>query len=360
MNNHANLNRCNAMPESSMSRKYLPSLLLILFAFTAPVSTLAETESPIAIAIHAGAGTMNREDMDQQLEAQIRGALLDAVQAGHHVLRLGGSSLDAVQAAVTRLEDSPHFNAGRGAVFNADGKNEMDASIMDGSNLQAGAVAGIHNIKNPILLARRVMTDSPHVMLMGEGAEMFAREQELEFADDDYFYTERRWEQLQKAKQKGSDKSASNGGQYPDRWMSTVGAVALDSAGNLAAATSTGGMTNKSFGRVGDSPIIGAGTYADNRSCAVSATGHGEYFIRATVARDICARMQFQGVSLQKAADDVVMGELVQLGGTGGIISVDKKGNIALVFNTEGMYRASVDTGGNIQVAIYKDDDAGE
>jgi beta-aspartyl-peptidase (threonine type) len=360
MNNHANLNRCNAIPESSMPRIYLPSLLLILFAFTAPMNTLAETESPIAIAIHAGAGTMNREDMDQQLEAQIRGALLDAVQAGHHVLRLGGSSLDAVQAAVTRLEDSPHFNAGRGAVFNADGKNEMDASIMDGSNLQAGAVAGIHNIKNPILLARRVMTDSPHVMLMGEGAEMFAREQELEFADDDYFYTERRWEQLQKAKQHGSDKSASNGGQYPDRWMSTVGAVALDSAGNLAAATSTGGMTNKSFGRVGDSPIIGAGTYADNRSCAVSATGHGEYFIRATVARDICARMQFQGVSLQKAADDVVMGELVNLGGTGGIISVDKQGNIALVFNTEGMYRASVDTSGNIQVAIYKDDDAGD
>lgn len=343
-----------------MSRKHLLKPLLVLLAFTGPMSTFAETEYPIAIAIHAGAGTMNRQEMNQQLEAQIRGALLDAVQAGHHVLRLGGSSLDAVETAVTRLEDSPHFNAGRGAVFNADGKNEMDASIMDGSNLQAGAVAAIHNIKNPILLARRVMTDSPHVMLMGEGAEMFAREQELEFADDDYFFTERRWEQLQKAKQEGSDKSASADGQYPDHWMSTVGAVALDSAGNLAAATSTGGMTNKRFGRVGDSPIIGAGTYADNRSCAVSATGHGEYFIRATVARDICARMQFQGVSLQKAADDVVMGELVQLGGTGGIISVDKQGNIALVFNTEGMYRASVDTKGDIQVAIYKDDDAGE
>ena len=343
-----------------MSRKHLLIVLLVLLAFVTAMSASAETKPPIAIAIHAGAGTMNRQDMDKQTEAQIRGALLEAVQAGHQVLRLGGSSLDAVEAAVTRLEDSPHFNAGRGAVFNADGKNEMDASIMDGSNLQAGAVAAIHNIKNPILLARRVMTESPHVMLMGEGAEMFAREQELEFADDDYFFTERRWEQLQKAKLEGSDKSANADGRYPDRWMSTVGAVALDSAGNLAAGTSTGGMTNKRFGRVGDSPIIGAGTYADNRSCAVSATGHGEYFIRATVARDICARMQFQGASLQKAADEVVMGELVQMGGTGGIISVDKQGNIALVFNTEGMYRASVDTVGNIQVAIYKEDGAGE
>jgi beta-aspartyl-peptidase (threonine type) len=278
------------------------------------------------------------------------------VQVGHHVLRLGGNSLDAVTAAVTHLEDSPFFNAGRGAVFNADGKNEMDASIMEGSELQAGAVAGVHNIRNPILLARKVMTDSPHVMLTGEGAEIFAREQGIEFADDDYFYTEHRWQQLQKAKAKGADKSASLSHEYPDRWLSTVGAVALDSQGNLAAATSTGGMTNKSYGRVGDSPIIGAGTYADNRSCAVSATGHGEYFIRATVARDICARMQYQGVSLQQAADAVVMKELVEMGGDGGIISVDNQGNIALVFNTEGMYRASVNTAGDIEVAIYKDD----
>jgi len=323
-----------------------------------PMKAQADTPAPFAIAIHAGAGTMNKEEMSKLLEAQIRGALLEAVQAGHHVLRLGGSSLDAVEAAVTILEDSPHFNAGRGAVFNADGKNELDASIMDGSNLQAGAVAGVHNIRNPILLARKVMTNSPHVMLMGEGAVSFAREQGLEFADDDYFFTQHRWDQLQKAKAENDDTSASITGQYPDRWMSTVGAVALDSAGNLAAATSTGGMTNKRFGRVGDSPIIGAGTYADNRSCAVSATGHGEYFIRATVARDICARVQYQGISMQEAADAVVMDELVRMGGEGGVISIDNKGNIALVFNTEGMYRASVNTTGDIEVSIYKEDNS--
>ncbi len=334
-------------------------LLCTTLATGLPMNIQAESPAPIAIAIHAGAGTMNKQDMNEQTEEEIRGALLEAVQAGHQVLRLGGSSLDAVQAAVTRLEDSPHFNAGRGAVFNADGKNEMDASIMDGSNLQAGAVAGVHNIRNPILLARKVMTDSPHVMLMGEGAVSFAREQGIEFADDDYFFTEHRWEQLQKARAEGEDKSARVVGQYPDRWMSTVGAVALDSSGNLAAATSTGGMTNKRFGRVGDSPIIGAGTYADNRSCAVSATGHGEYFIRATVARDICARVQFQGLTLQQAADAVVMDELVRLGGTGGIISIDTVGHIAMVFNTEGMYRASINTAGDIEVAIYIDDGTG-
>ncbi len=323
------------------------------------LNTRADTADelpPFAIAIHAGAGTMSPEEMDRQAEARIRGALLDAVQAGHHILRLGGSSLDAVEAAVTRLEDSPLFNAGRGAVFNAEGKNEMDASIMDGSNLQAGAVAGVNNIRNPILLARKVMTDSPHVMLMGEGAEIFAREQGIAFEDDAYFYTERRWEQLQKAKAEGSDKSAGMNREYPDRWLSTVGAVALDSHGNLAAATSTGGTTNKSYGRVGDSPIIGAGTYADNRSCAVSATGTGEYFIRATVARDICSRVQYLGVSVQQAADDVVMGELVRMGGDGGIIAMDNRGNIAMVFNTAGMYRASVNTAGDVEIGIYRDE----
>lgn len=334
----------------------LPVFLFATLSLLPAMNVPADTGAPVAIAIHAGAGTMDKNEMDHKTEAQIRGVLLEAVQAGHHVLRLGGSSLDAVEAAVTRLENSPFFNAGRGAVFNADGKNEMDASIMDGSNLQAGAVAGVHNIRNPILLARKVMTASPHVMLMGEGAEIFAREQGIEFADDDYFFTERRWQQLQQAKLQGEDISAAVDWQYPDRWLSTVGAVALDSHGNVAAATSTGGMTNKSYGRVGDSPIIGAGTYADNRSCAVSATGHGEYFIRATVARDICARVQFQGVSLQQAADAVVMDQLVKMGGTGGIISIDNKGNLALVFNTEGMYRASVDTTGEIQVSIYKDE----
>lgn len=332
-------------------------LLLVAALILNPGDSAAESRPVFAIAIHAGAGTMNREEMDRQTEAQIRGALLDAVQAGHHVLRLGGTSLDAVEAAVTRLEDSPFFNAGRGAVFNAEGKNEMDAAIMDGSSLQAGAVAGVHNIRNPILLARKVMTDSPHVMLMGEGAEVFAREQGIAFEDDAYFYTERRWEQLLKARADSADKSAGLNQEYPDRWLSTVGAVALDSHGNLAAATSTGGTTNKSYGRVGDSPIIGAGTYADNRSCAVSATGTGEYFIRATVARDICARVQYLGVSLQQAADEVVMGELVRMGGDGGIIAIDSQGNIALVFNTAGMYRASVNTAGDVEIGIYGNED---
>jgi beta-aspartyl-peptidase (threonine type) len=229
----------------------------------------------------------------------------------------------------------------------------MDASIMDGSNLEAGAVAGVQNIRNPILLARKVMTDSVHVMLMGEGAEVFARANGIEFADDDYFFTERRWQQLQKAKSR-QEPDAQLKSKSPDRWLSTVGAVALDANGNLAAATSTGGMTNKRWGRVGDSPIIGAGTYADNRSCAVSATGHGEYFIRATIARDICARVQYQGLALAAAADAVINGQLRDMGGDGGIIAIDPKGNIALTFNTPGMYRASLDVDGNLLVRIYK------
>jgi beta-aspartyl-peptidase (threonine type) len=229
----------------------------------------------------------------------------------------------------------------------------MDASIMDGSNLEAGAVAGVQNIRNPILLARKVMTDSVHVMLMGEGAEVFARANGIEFANDDYFFTERRWQQLQKAKSR-QKLDALLKSESPDRWLSTVGAVALDANGNLAAATSTGGMTNKRWGRVGDSPIIGAGTYADNRSCAVSATGHGEYFIRATIARDICARVQYQGLALSAAADAVINGQLRDMGGDGGIIAMDPKGNIALTFNTPGMYRASLDVDGNLLVRIYK------
>ena len=226
---------------------------------------------------------------------------------------------------------------------------------MYGRDLSAGAVAAVHNIRNPILLARAVMTDSPHVMLMGQGAESFAREQGIAFEDDAYFHTDYRWEQLQKAK--ASDRpDATFLSETPDQWFSTVGAVALDRDGNLAAATSTGGMTNKQWGRVGDVPVIGAGTYADNASCAVSATGHGEYFIRATVARDICARMEYTGVSLEEAANEVVMNKLVGMGGSGGIISVDPDGNISLTFNTPGMYRASVGKDGELYVGIYRDE----
>ncbi len=312
----------------------------------------ADTSPPVAIAIHAGAGTISKEDFTATLELEIRDTLKKAVLAGYEILSSGGSSLDAVTRAITILEDSPHFNAGRGAVFNAQGKHELDASIMDGSGLEAGAITGVHNIRNPILLARKVMTDSVHVMLMGEGAQVFARAKGIEFADDDYFFTERRWQQLQKAK-KEAKQEALYRPETMDHWMSTVGAVALDIHGNLAAATSTGGMTNKRWGRVGDSPIIGAGTYADNRSCAVSATGHGEYFIRATVARDICARVQYQGLDLAAAADAVIHGQLREMGGDGGIIAIDPKGELALTFNTAGMYRASVDVEGNLDVEIY-------
>ena len=267
-------------------------ILAALLAVTACMNLSAETTAPVAIAIHAGAGTIERSNLGEEQETQIRAALEKAVRAGHEILESGGTSLDAIVRAVTLLENTPFFNAGKGAVFNSAGKNELDASIMDGSDLNAGAVAGVHNIRNPILLARKVMTDSRHVMLGGKGAETFARENDIEFADDAYFRTDYRWQQLEKARAREVS-SAAYLSETPDQWFSTVGAVAVDSSGNLAAATSTGGMTNKRWGRIGDSPIIGAGTYADNRSCAVSATGHGEYFIRATVARDICSRVQY-------------------------------------------------------------------
>ena len=338
-----------------LNRRTMLTLILALSSGPSSIIAFAEPGAPVAIAIHAGAGTISKEEFTASMELEIRGALMQAVQAGHKVLSAGGSSLDAITLAITILEDSPHFNAGRGAVFNAQGRHELDASIMAGSNLEAGAVAGVQNIRNPILLARKIMTDSVHVMLMGEGAEVFARANGIEFADPDYFFTERRWQQLQKARNK-EKQDALLQSESPDRWLSTVGAVALDANGNLAAATSTGGMTNKRWGRVGDSPIIGAGTYADNRSCAVSATGHGEYFIRATVARDICSRVQYQGLDLASAADAVINGQLRDMGGDGGIIALDTKGNIALTFNTPGMYRASVDVEGNLEVRIYKDE----
>ena len=314
-----------------------------------------QSEPPFAIAIHGGSGAIEKGEFPPAREAEIRATLEQAVRAGHATLAAGGSSLDAVTRAVTILEDSPHFNAGRGAVFNAEGRNELDASIMEGAGLKAGAVAAVHGVRNPVLLARKVMTDSVHVMLMGEGAEAFAREQGIAFEDDAYFYTDYRWQQLQKAKA-SEQPDATFLSETPDPWFSTVGAVALDQDGNLAAATSTGGMTNKRWGRVGDSPIIGAGTYADNRSCAVSATGHGEYFIRTTVARDICARLQYTGISLVEATRQVVHGQLTEMGGSGGVIAVDPGGNVALTFNTAGMYRASIDAEGKLYVAIFGDE----
>lgn len=311
---------------------------------------------PIAIAVHGGAGTTAPADLSAETEAQVRATLEQAVRAGHQVLDEGGISLDAVQAAVMVLEDSPLFNAGKGAVFNHDGINEMDAAIMNGADLNAGAVSGLRTIRNPVLAARAVMDHSPHVLLFGQGAEQFAADRGLAQVDPVYFYTQRRWLQLKSAREKEREfglRDASNPGPGQDRIFSTVGAVALDRHGNLAAATSTGGLTNKRFGRVGDVPVIGAGTYANNASCAVSATGHGEYFIRSVVAFDICAQLEYRGLTLEQATEEVVMNKLVQRGGNGGVIAIDASGNLSLRFNTRGMYRAALDKSGNLTVAIW-------
>lgn len=312
----------------------------------------AIAEQPLAIAVHGGAGTIERGALSSEREQAIRDALEKAVRAGHAILVAGGSSLDAVSAAVEILEDAPEFNAGRGAVLTSEGGVELDASIMNGANLDAGAVAGVKGLRNPIQAARLVMTDSPHVMLVGEGAASFARNRDLVFADDDWFITDFRREQLE-AIQARQDAAVT---ELSEDWFSTVGAVAIDHAGNLAAATSTGGMANKRWGRVGDSPIIGAGTYADNRSCAVSATGHGEYFIRHVVAYDICARVAYTGQTLAEAADTVINEVLRQAGGEGGVIAVDPQGRISMPFNTAGMYRAAIHADGSLEVGIYDDE----
>jgi beta-aspartyl-peptidase (threonine type) len=291
--------------------------------------------------IHGGAGNIVQEDMLDEREQAYRAALTEALGVGYEILQHGGEALDAVEAVIVMMEDSPLFNSGKGAVFNSEGQHELDASIMDGSTLQAGAVTGVRKVKNPIRLARLVMEESKHVLLAGEGAERFGSEQDIDFVPEDYFYTQRRWESLQRARQREEDKHG------------TVGAVALDQAGNLAAGTSTGGMTNKRFGRIGDSPIIGAGTYADNQTCAVSCTGHGEYFIRAAIAYDISARMAYSGNTLSQAAHDVIEGKLTDMGGTGGAIAIDKNGYIAMPFNTQGMYRGYVDQHGKITVEMY-------
>jgi len=317
---------------------------------SAMAETPKEEKLEYAIAIHGGAGTITRENMTPDKEEQYIEALNVALTRGENVLKSGGTSLDAIQAAIMFMEDSPLFNAGKGAVFTSDGQNALDASIMNGADQNAGAVGGVAHIKNPILAARAVMEKSEHVMLAGSGAEKFALSEGIELVDPQYFYTQRRYNALQKVKEQ--EKAAETIAEE-DR-HGTVGAVALDKFGNLAAGTSTGGMTNKKFDRIGDAPIIGAGTYADNASCAVSSTGHGEYFIRYAVAHDIAARMEYKGISLQEAADEVVMDKLVEKGGSGGIISVDNVGNVALVFNSEGMYRGYA-TPNKREVKIYND-----
>jgi beta-aspartyl-peptidase (threonine type) len=301
------------------------------------------------LAIHGGAGTLPRADMSADRERLYRDGLSDALTAGYAVLDSGGASLDAVTRAVMVLEDNPLFNAGHGAVFTLDGRNELDASIMDGATLKAGAVCGLTRIKNPIELARAVMEHSEFVMLSGSGAEEFALDRGFAFVPPGYFFTEARWRQLERIR--GGDADVS---PLTISHVGTVGAVALDSGGRLAAATSTGGMTGKRYHRIGDSPIIGAGTYADDRSCAVSATGHGEIFIRAVVAHDICARMRFGGRSLAEAVREVVLDELPALGGEGGVISIDRGGAIVMEFNSEGMFRASRSAGEAPAIGIYR------
>ncbi len=317
-------------------------------------------EPPIAIAIHGGAGTMRKENMTAEQEEAYRSKLTEALTLGHEILKNGGSSLDAVEQVIILLEDSPLFNAGKGAVFTNAGTVELDASIMEGKTLQAGAVAAVKHVKNPVSLARLVMEKSPHVMLAGEGAEAFAQEQGMEAVPNEYFHTPRRWEDLQREKSEEQQKNASpksllpggKPGAVPQDLYGTVGVVALDKSGNLAAGTSTGGRTNKRWGRVGDSPIIGAGTYADNRTCAISATGHGEYFMRLVVAHRISALMAYRGLSVNEAAEQAIR-ELGELGGEGGVIALDKNGNIAMPFNTAGMYRGYVDREGEVWVGIY-------
>lgn len=307
-----------------------------------------------ALAVHGGAGTIRKTEMTAVQEEQYRRSILAALEAGQRILAAGGTALDAVEAAVVVLEDDPLFNAGRGSVFTHEGKIEMDAAIMDGKRLRAGAVAAVRNVKNPVRLARKVMEQSGHILLIGDGAYRFAEEAGVELCDNTYFFTDRRWQELENAIAAGKVKLDHSpldprAGNKP---IGTVGAVAVDSYGSLAAATSTGGMTNKKFGRVGDTPIIGAGTYADDL-CAVSCTGHGEFFILGVAAYDVAAQMRYKGETLAAAAANTIE-HIEKIGGEGGLIAIDAKGNIVMPFNTEGMYRGYVTTEDKPAAAIYR------
>ncbi len=307
-----------------------------------------------ALVIHGGAGTITRDQMTPERDAEYRKALNEALDIGADILKNGGAAIEAVETTIMYLEDNPLFNAGRGAVFTHEGKNELDAAIMVGKDLGAGAVAGLTNIKNPIRAARAVMEKSEHVFLTGKGAEQFSAEQGLEEVDPQYFFTQNRWDGLQRALQ--ADQPTGSIFSVPeDRKMGTVGCVALDKNGELVAGTSTGGMTNKRWNRIGDVPVIGAGTYANNATCAVSCTGHGEYFIRYTVGHDVSALMEYKGVTLTQATEEVVMNKLVKAEGSGGLIAVDSNGNVAMTFNSEGMYRGYAKPGERV-VGIYKDE----
>ncbi len=314
------------------------------------VKAAPPTPALVSIAIHGGAGTLSPSEMTPELAARYTAALEQARDVGYAILEKGGPALDAVEAAVRVLEDNELFNAGRGAVFDADGRNSLDASIMDGSTLAAGAITGVHHVRNPVTLARHVMENSPHVVLSGDGAEEFALEQGLKLEPASYFKTERRWKQFLDTRTAAIGPVANG----DPRYFGTVGAVARDAAGHLAAATSTGGMTGKKWGRIGDSPIIGAGTYAEDGACAVSGTGHGEYFIRNVVGYQVCSLVKLKGVSVAEAARIVVQDKLKSQGGEGGIIAMGPNGDWVLEFNSEGMYRAARDSSGRREVAIFR------
>lgn len=331
----------------------------------AEIKQLQGPQNPrLGFVIHGGAGVIRKGSLTPEREKEYRAKLEEAVLAGYKALQEGKTGVDAVEIAIRILEDSPLFNAGKGAVFTNDGKNELDASIMYGKTMSAGAVAGLHHVKNPITLARAVMEKSPHVMMIGDGAERFAKEQRIELVEEKYFWTQERFDSLQKILNQEKEKAKpaevkkvsqnTDLAEEPYNKFGTVGAVALDKNGDLAAGTSTGGMTNKKFGRVGDAPIIGAGTYA-NSLCAVSATGWGEFFIRLGVAKDICSLHEYRLLPIGQAADDVIKKKLQNLGGDGGVISMDKYGNIGISFNSEGMYRAYINSTGKPVVEIYKD-----
>jgi len=337
------------------------SWLLIAAATVVPAAARGAAPAPIALVIHGGAGVIEPSKMTPAREASYRAGLAAALDAGYAVLERGGTSLDAVTAAVRMMEDDPQFNAGRGAVLNRDGDAELDAAIMDGAGPRAGAVAGVRHVKNPIELARLVMEKSPHVLLVAEGAEDFALEQGVVLVPRSYFRTEAREQQLEEAR--GAERARPAGTPATQALipgaqnrMGTVGAVALDRAGNLAAATSTGGLTNKHNGRVGDTPLIGAGTYASNDSCAVSGTGEGEYYIRQVVAYDVCALVLYRHLPLSQAVHEVIHVKLRRTGGEGGIIALDRAGNIVMDFNSVGMYRGARDSHGRREIAMYRDD----
>ncbi|TQI69216.1 beta-aspartyl-peptidase (threonine type) [Gramella sp. Hel_I_59] len=317
--------------------------------------TATDTTQNFGIVIHGGAGTILKENMSDSLEKAYKDKMEEAIRTGHEILANGGTAVEAVQRTINIMEDSPLFNSAKGAVFTNDGINELDASIMEGKNLNAGAVAGVTNVKNPINLAFEVMENSEHVLLSGKGAENFAKERGLEIVDPEYFYTENRFKAMERARDREDNKTAFYDPFVKDEKFGTVGCAALDKDGNLAAGTSTGGMSNKKYNRIGDSPIIGAGTYANNATCAISSTGWGEFFIRGVVAYDISAMMEYKGMSLQEAASEVIQKKQPALGGNGGIIAIDHKGNVAMEFNTEGMYRASMNATGDLQLGIYKE-----